>query len=443
MNQAFVTVLNSSFSASIVVIAVLALKLCMKKAPRWISAALWLFVAARLVFPFALESELSIIPTQKLFSTTYVSDSTITMQTGLTAQYNPLHRPVSTVSITGNTFDIYEVLALVWLIGLAVMVIYGFVSYILLYRKVSTAIPLMDNVYQSEYVKSPFVLGFIRPKIYVPFNMDENTLGYVLAHENAHIKRKDHITKPLAYMLLSVHWFNPLIWLSYCLLCRDIEVACDEKVIKDLSLAGRKCYALALLNCKVKNATMAVCPVAFGEVSVSSRIKKTLKYKKPAMWIVGLAVAVCVMVSGCLLTSPKAEVGFIQEDIAVITDTPCSTDPAESEPTTTAAIETEALVLTEPVTEAVTESYEEYYEEYYYEDDYYYEDYYYYEEETWPEIPPLEIQSPVPSWIDDGNTYEHHDSVIDNQSSKPSFPDVIYIFPDPQNPESINSNSIW
>lgn len=425
MNEVFVNILNASVTASFVVLAVLLLRLGMKKAPKWITVALWALVGARLVFPFAIESRFSVIPTANAFSATPKSADSYVISQGLIAELGPFSEPVATVGVTGNTYDFFEVLTALWLIGLAALLIYGTLSCFLLYGKVRTAIPLRDNVYQSEYVKSPFVMGFIKPKIYVPFNLDEDTLEHVLAHEKAHIKRGDHIIKPFAYVLLSIHWFNPLIWLSYILLCRDIEVACDEKVIKNLPLAHRKSYALALLNCKAKNSTMAVCPVAFGEVSVSSRIKKTLKYKKPAMWIAAVSVAVAIAASGFLLTNPKAETFYCSEGPAVYTTEQVVTSEitensaSETTPAATTPKETEALTFTEPATEAPAEVYEEYYDEYYYED--YYYDEYYYEEQTLAALQPLEIEPVVPSWIENGSAvnvwnYEAPLSTVEKQN---------------------------
>ncbi len=308
MNDVFLTILNLSITASVVVVAVLLLRLGMEKAPKWISAALWAFVGARLIFPFAVESRISIIPSIDTFSVQSApSAESFKVHTGVNVINSAVNEHITSSGGAAVIIDAIDVLSVLWLAGAAGLILYGLISYILLYIRVRTAIPFKDNIYQSEKVRSPFVLGFIRPRIFVPFNLDETTLEYVLSHEKAHLKRGDHLVKPLAYVLLCMHWFNPFIWLSYILLCRDIEVACDEKVIKELTFAERKNYALALLNCKVKNITVAVCPVAFGEVSVKARINNTLSYKKPALWVIIAAVAVAIIASGCLLTNPKAE----------------------------------------------------------------------------------------------------------------------------------------
>ena len=185
------------------------------------------------------------------------------------------------------------------------LLIYTVISYAKVKRKIGTAVLLRDNIYQSENVVSPFVLGIIKPKIYLPFNMNEKDMEHVVAHEMAHIRRKDHLSKPLGFLLLTLHWFNPLMWLGYVLLCRDIELACDEKVIKELDHDARADYSEALLTCSVNRRMIAACPLAFGEVGVKDRVKSVLNYKKPAFWVIIAAVVACVAVAVCFLTNPK------------------------------------------------------------------------------------------------------------------------------------------
>jgi len=194
--------------------------------------------------------------------------------------------------------------AVIWIVGMVALLIYTVISYVKVKRKIGTAVLLRDNVYQSENVVSPFVLGIIKPKIYLPFNMNEKDMEHVVAHEMAHIRRKDHLWKPLGFLLLTLHWFNPLMWLSYVLLCRDIELACDEKVIKELDHDARADYSQALLTCSVNRRMIAACPLAFGEVGVKYRVKSVLNYKKPAFWIIIVAVVACVAVAVCFLTNP-------------------------------------------------------------------------------------------------------------------------------------------
>ena len=197
------------------------------------------------------------------------------------------------------------VASIVWLFGIAVMLVYTAISYILLRRKVATAVLLQNRIYQSENVPSPFVLGILKPRIYLPFQLDAQSLNHVVAHEISHIRRRDHWWKPLGFLLLALHWFNPLIWVGYILLCRDIELACDEKVIKELDNENRASYTEALVACSIHRRAIAACPLAFGEVGVKERVKSVMNYKKPAFWIVVAAIVSCIVVAVCFLTNPK------------------------------------------------------------------------------------------------------------------------------------------
>ena len=383
MSSFFLSIFNTSVTAAIVAVAVILLRFLFKKAPRWLTCLLWALVGLRIVFPFSIESEFSLIPITNVVTVDTSAQNSVQniIRTDTYIFDNTIKHPIEAMT-EPHSAGLVDVLAFVWIFVVALMLIYGVVSYIRMHLRVSTAVPLKKNIYQSENVKSPFVLGLIKPRIYIPFNVSGRTLKYVLAHEEAHIKRKDHIVKPFAYLILCFHWFNPLIWISYILLCRDIEIACDEKVIKDFSINKRKDYAFALLKCKVNRNKISVCPVAFGEVDVKQRIRKTLSYKKPAMWMVATAVAVGIIASGCLLTNPKAQNYSI--DTYIVEYEPVSHIEAESflpeiPSETTAYTEniTETAVpcvtdvsVAEVQTETVTDFYEEYYEEGYYSDEY-------------------------------------------------------------------------
>jgi len=198
--------------------------------------------------------------------------------------------------------------SVVWLVGIGGMLLYMLVSYLRLCRRVRTAVRVAERVYESEQVSSPFVLGVIRPRIYLPVNAAHRSL--LLAHEQAHIVRKDHWWKPLGFLLLSVYWFQPLLWVAYVLLCRDIELACDEKVIRDLDCDHRADYSQALLNCGIPRRMVSACPVAFGEVDIPTRIRAVLRYRKPAVWIVVFALVITAAAAALFLTDPvKAEEG--------------------------------------------------------------------------------------------------------------------------------------
>ena len=321
MSELFLKIVNMSISASWVVVAVLALRFCLKKAPKWVNVLLWGIVAARMVFPFSIESVLSLIPSAETISPTVMMEQTPSVQTGVPA-LNHVINPVISGSFTpapgasANPLQIWiPVLAGIWLFGIVALFLYSAVSYCRLRRKVCEAVILRDNIYQSENVCSPFVLGIIRPKIYLPYHMDSREVGHVIAHEQTHIRRKDHWWKPLGFLLLTIHWFNPLMWLSYVLLCRDIELACDEKVIGKMGNAQRADYTQALVACSVDRRLIAACPLAFGEIGVKERVKSVMNYKKPAFWIVLASVIVCAVIAVCFLTNP---IGF-QFDVSANT----------------------------------------------------------------------------------------------------------------------------
>ena len=321
MSELFLKIVNMSISASWVVIAVLTLRFCLKKAPKWVNVLLWGIVAARMVFPFSIESVLSLIPSAETISPTVMMEQTPSVQTGVPA-LNHVINPVISGSFTpapgasANPLQIWiPVLAGIWLFGIAALFLYSAVSYWRLRRKVCEAVILRGNIYQSEKVCSPFVLGIIKPKIYLPYHMDSREMDHVIAHEQTHIRRKDHWWKPLGFLLLTTHWFNPLMWLSYILLCRDIELACDEKVIRKMSNEQRADYTQALVACSVDRRLITACPLAFGEIGVKERVKSVMNYKKPAFWIVLASVIVCAVIAVCFLTNP---IGF-QFDVSANT----------------------------------------------------------------------------------------------------------------------------
>ena len=321
MSELFLKIVNMSISASWVVIAVLTLRFCLKKAPKWVNVLLWGIVAARMVFPFSIESVLSLIPSAETISPTVMMEQTPSVQTGVPA-LNHVINPVISSSFTpapgasANPLQIWiPILTGIWLFGIAALFLYSAVSYWRLHRKVCEAVILRGNIYQSEKVCSPFVLGIINPKIHLPYHMDSREMDHVIAHEQTHIRRKDHWWKPLGFLLLTIHWFNPLMWLSYILLCRDIELACDEKVIREMGNEQRADYTQALVACSVNRRVIAACPLAFGEVGVKERVKSVMNYKKPAFWIVLASVIVCAVIAVCFLTNP---IGF-QFDVSANT----------------------------------------------------------------------------------------------------------------------------
>lgn len=311
MSEVFLKVVNMSISASWLVLAVLVLRLVLKKAPKWTSVLLWGFVAFRLVCPFSIESTFSLIPSAETISEQVIAGPCFDVQTGIPQIDVPVNdylgdRYYEGVTVPTNYgFHVITVLTIVWWAGIAAMLLYTATSYFQLRRKVDTAVLLRNNIYQSEIVDSPFVPGIVKPKIYLPFRLDTKNLELVVAHEEAHIRRKDHWWKPLGFALLAFYWFNPLMWLVYILLCRDIELACDEKVIKEMDNENRADYTQALVACSVNRRRIAACPLAFGEVGVKDRVKSVMNYKKPAFWIIVAAIISCVVVAVCFLTNPK------------------------------------------------------------------------------------------------------------------------------------------
>ena len=313
MSELFLEIVNRSIAASWIVIAVLVLRFCLKKAPKWVNVLLWGIVAVRLIFPFSIESALSLIPSAETVSPSIMMETAPSVQTGVPALdqvINPVidHSLAPAPGASANPLQIWiPVLTVIWLWGVAALFLYSAVSYRRLRRRVCEAVILRDNIYQSENVCSPFVLGIIQPKIYLPYSVDSGALAYVIAHEQAHIRRGDHWWKPLAFLLLTVHWFNPLLWLSYILLCRDIELACDERVIREIGNEQRADYTHALVSCSVSRRSIAACPLAFGEVGVKTRVKSVMNYKKPAFWIILASALICAAAAVCFLTNPKTE----------------------------------------------------------------------------------------------------------------------------------------
>ena len=314
MAAVFLKLLNLSISASWLVLAVLVLRLVSKRSPKWVNVLLWGIVALRLVLPFSIESALSLIPSAETVSPAAVQSAPApTITSGVSVIDNAVNPSLSehfsavpTMSV--NPLYVWTYLAgWVWLIGLGVMLLYALVSYLRLRRRVSVSLCVRENIYLCDAISSPFILGVVKPHIYLPSGLDEVQRQNVLSHERAHLTRRDHWWKPLGFALLAVYWFNPVLWLAYALLCRDIELACDERVIRTMDESAVKTYSTVLLACSMPRKAVITCPLAFGEVGVKERVKNALHYKKPAFWVVAASVAVCVVVAVCFLTNPEHE----------------------------------------------------------------------------------------------------------------------------------------
>lgn len=316
MTDIFLRIVELSWQAGVLALAVMLARLALRRAPKWAVCLLWALVAVRLVLPFSLQSPVSLQAAQspvtavlyELPQTQEAAQKTDEVLSGgpaepvtplppteiVTAQPVPAPKPAMTVSL----------LAAIWLAGVVMMLTYMLVSYLGIYRRVCTAVRLEDNVYRCGSWGTPFVLGLLRPRIYVPEGMDDAALPQVLAHERCHIRRGDHLVKPLAFLLLALHWFNPVLWAAYVLLGRDMENACDERVLRDVDGAGRAAYSRALVACAVRQRPAAVCPLAFGEVAVQERVKNAMNGKKPAVWAAVLLAIAAAVIAVCFLTSP-------------------------------------------------------------------------------------------------------------------------------------------
>jgi len=334
MSQLFLRIVNMSISAGYIVLAVIILRLVLKRAPKWIAVALWGMVGVRLICPFSIESVMSLIPSAETVSPEIMTQHTPDVDTGIPIINNALNPIIgeSFAPAPGDSINPLQVwipvLAAVWLIGIAAMLIYMAVSYIRVRRRVSTAVLVRENIFRSDSVPTPFVLGLVKPKIYIPFGMDEKDECYVVSHEASHIRRKDHLWKPLGFLLLALHWFNPLMWLGYVLLCRDIELACDERVIRELDRDSRAEYSEALLFCSVNRRMIAACPLAFGEVGVKDRVRSVLNYRKPAFWIILVAMVISAVAAVCLLTDPPVDKDGDGGRQSIAESTPDETSPA-------------------------------------------------------------------------------------------------------------------
>lgn len=305
----FSNILNSSIAASWLIIVVVILRFLLKKAPKWTCVALWGIVALRLLLPFSIESAFSLIPSAQTVPREILRYEG--MQRNESAYLEVVTNPMYSGGISielNQTVDRVQVhmiyMTLNWLVGVFVLLVYTVICCWRLRRKVDTAVRYKENIFQSENVSSPFVFGIIRPRIYLPYKLDVQSMNYVIAHEQAHIQRKDHWWKVLGFFLLTIHWFNLLIWLAYVLLCRDIELACDEKVIKRLGNEQKANYAQALVVCSTGQHMVSPCPLAFGEIGVKERVKSIMSYRKPTIWIVMLSIIGCAIVAICFLSNP-------------------------------------------------------------------------------------------------------------------------------------------
>ncbi len=310
MSTVFLKVLNLSINATWLILVVLILRFMLNKSPKWITCAFWAIVAVRLACPISFESVFSLLPDSEVIPSNIATVQMSEINTGVAVinnDLNPVRSKISEVNEVAsvNTLQVViSVATVIWVCGTIALLVYALISYILLKKKVRRAVPFDEKTLECDEVMTPFILGIIRPKIYVPTCVGEKNLEMVIAHEKAHLKRLDHWWKPFGFLLLSVYWFNPICWLAYFVLCRDIEAACDERVIRDKDKNFIVAYSQALLDLSVSGKFISACPVAFGENGVKMRIKRVLNYKKPKFWVLSLAIASCIAVVLCFLTTP-------------------------------------------------------------------------------------------------------------------------------------------
>ena len=322
MEAVFIKTLNISLSAGWMILAVLVSRLALKKASRWVSVLLWGLVGLRLVMPFSLRSPLSLIPSAEVIDPAIGYEIHPAIHSGVPI-LDGVVNPVLGSSLAATPMNSVNPMQIclwlggwIWVIGAGALVFYGLFSYLRLRKSVSEAVPYRENVLLCDRVSSPFILGVFLPRIYLPSDLGERDTELVLAHEFAHLRRWDHLWKPLGFLILAVHWFNPLVWIAYVLLCRDIEAACDEKVVSGMELADKKAYASALVSSSTKRRLVLACPLAFGEVGVKERVKGVLNYRKPAFWILAAALTACAVLAVCFLTDPMGPTGDVDQPIS-------------------------------------------------------------------------------------------------------------------------------
>ena len=309
---AFVELINESIIAGGLILAVILVRLICKNAPKRLRCALWGLVGVLLICPFSIESDFSmVLSTEIIDISTYDTRPYIT--TGISAvdtKINGLieeHYLEKTDKPGEPIFYTMTTLKSVWKIGMAVLAGYSLLAYLRLRRRVLTAMKVEEDVWICDEIKSPFVFGLFRPRVYLPSALEASYQEYVIAHERAHIRHLDHWWKLIGFAILVIHWFNPMVWIAYVLLCRDIELACDERVVRELDFEEKKAYSEALLDCSISGGRIAIGPLAFGEINVKNRIKTVLTYRKPALWMMFVVVAFGMVLAIGFLTTPKTD----------------------------------------------------------------------------------------------------------------------------------------
>ena len=313
MEQLFINVLNNAITVSVLIVAIIVVRALGKKMPKWSTCILWGIVAVKLVIPIPIESVLSVIPIGNPIPTNIVMEANPQISSGISS-VDEIVNPVISRSFTPdpvasvNPLQIFfHIGALAWITGMIVMLTYALTTYMLVRKRVRASVKIAPRVYECDDISDSFILGTIAPKVYLSSELSEEAREYILKHEFAHLSRRDHIWKPLGFVILSVYWFNPLCWIAYILLCRDIEYACDEKVTKNIKKGEKAEYCRVLLENSMPRKMIAACPVTFGGIDVKNRVKNVVNYKKPAFWITTASIMACVAVGVCFATSREVK----------------------------------------------------------------------------------------------------------------------------------------
>lgn len=358
METVFLKVADMAYGAGWLILAVVFFRFLLKKAPKWMSCLLWALVAFKLFCPFTIESAFSLVPEGEPLPSQVMTEDRFQAPVGIKNMDTPVNAHSQESSHEEVTIpeeqepDVLQILGIVWALGFTVFVLYGLIGYCRLARLTLARVNPEKGVFLCDNIDTPFILGILRPRICLPSAMKPEQAAYVIAHERMHLKRRDHLWKPLGFLLLAVYWFYPLVWLSYILFCRDMEAACDERVIREMGQESKKPYAQALLSCSVRQSPVTPCPLAFGEVGVKERVKNILHYKKPAFWVMAAAMVCFVIAAVCFLTSPKkeeaeAEQNLVEEVTAKESGVVVAGDAAKQAEVTRKAQDTEEAESTE------------------------------------------------------------------------------------------------
>ena len=323
MEQFFLQLLNNAITVSFLILAVLVIRLVFWKMPKRMICLLWIAVAMKLILPFSMESNFSLIPSAEPIPTDITLEKNPKVDSGLQGMDEIIHSapqqllaPPDVASTNPHQIYLY-IGVILWIVGIGILTTYSMVTYMHLKRRVRMSVKMEEKVYECDDIADPFILGILRPRIYLPSTLVENAREYVLKHEITHLIRRDYLWKPLAFFIATIYWFQPLCWIAYVLFCRDIEYACDEKAISGESRDWKINYCETLMHCSVHEKIFSSCPVAFSENGVKDRIRHVVKYKKPALWSVLILIVISIVAVICFVTNPKKNASGLEQSEAL------------------------------------------------------------------------------------------------------------------------------